>query len=42
MSGIIYGYDDIPKKWLDKLVKRDYLEKLCDNFELVLNEGKNE
>lgn len=42
MSGIIYGYDDIPKKWLDKLAKRDYLEKLCDNFEFVLIEGKNE
>lgn len=36
MSGIIYGYDDIPKKWLDKLVKKNYLEKLCNDFEVVL------
>ena len=25
MTGIIYGYDEIPKKWLDKLLKKDYL-----------------
>ena len=36
MSGIIYGYYDIPKKWLDKLAKRDYLENLCSEFELIL------
>lgn len=36
MAGIIYGYDSIPKEWLDTLVKREYLEELCDEFEKVL------
>ena len=36
MSGIVYGYDEIPEKWLNKLAKRDYLEKLCNDFELIL------
>lgn len=36
MAGIIYGYNDIPTKWLDQLVKKDYLEELCDEFEKVL------
>ena len=36
MAGIIYGYDTIPEKWLSKLVKKDYLEDLCNKFEEVL------
>lgn len=36
MAGIIYGYDSIPEEWLNKLVKREYLEDLCDKFENVL------
>ncbi len=38
MTGIIYGYDSIPKEWLEKLQKREYLEELCDNFEKTINE----
>ena len=33
MAGIIYGYDSIPKEWLDKLMRRDYLIDLANNFE---------
>ena len=36
MAGIIYGYNDIPREWLDKLVKKEYLENLCDKLEKVL------
>lgn len=39
MSGIVYGYDSIPIEWLEKLVKKDYLEDLCDKFSVIL-EGK--
>lgn len=42
MAGIIYGYDTIPKKWLEKLVKKDYLEELCIKFEKVLLEKEEE
>lgn len=31
--GIIYGYDSIPKRWLDKLKRKDYLLKLAIDFE---------
>ena len=33
LAGIIYGIDNIPKKWLDKLVKKDYLLELSNSFE---------
>lgn len=36
MAGILYCYNDIPSEWLKKLVKRDYLEKLCSDFETTL------
>lgn len=36
MAGILYRYNDIPSEWLNKLAKRDYLEKLCDDFETTL------
>ena len=42
MAGIVYGYDSIPDKWLEKLVKREYLEELCDKFEEVLRGETNE
>ena len=29
LAGALYGYDAIPKKWLDTLIKRDYIEELC-------------
>ena len=38
MAGIVYGYDSIPEKWVEKLVKKDYLEDLCDKFENVFKE----
>ena len=36
MTGIIYGYDSIPKEWLEVLARREYLEELSNNFEKVL------
>ena len=33
MAGIIYGYESIPKEWLDKLMRKDYLIDLATNFE---------
>ena len=33
MAGIIYGIDSIPKRWLDKLIRRDYLIDLAQRFE---------
>ncbi len=30
LAGALYGYDAIPKKWLDVLRRRAYIEDMCD------------
>lgn len=30
LAGALYGYDAIPKKWLDTLIRKEYMEQLCD------------
>ena len=37
MAGIIYGYNSIPKEWLEKLQRREYLEDLANKFEEAVN-----
>ena len=32
LAGIIYGVEGIPVEWLETLKRRDYLEKICDDF----------
>lgn len=32
LAGIYYGYDSIPKKWIDNLVNKDEIIDLIDNF----------
>ena len=32
LAGIIYGVESIPADWLNILKRRDYLEKLCEDF----------
>ncbi len=29
LAGAMYGYDNIPDKWKETLIKRDYIESLC-------------
>ena len=35
LSGIVYGYESIPEEWLDKILKKDYImdifEEFCEN-----------
>ncbi len=31
LAGALYGLDAIPQKWLDVLLKKEYIEKLCEN-----------
>lgn len=42
LAGALYGYDAIPKEWLNKLLKRRYLESLCQKASAAwnLNEQK--
>ena len=30
LAGAMYGYDAIPREWLDKLIRREYIEEMCD------------
>ena len=30
LAGALYGYEAIPKKWRDTLIKREYIEEMCD------------
>ena len=30
LAGALYGYDAIPKEWLDTLIKREFIEEMCE------------
>lgn len=32
LAGILYGLDDVPEAWMQKLARKDDIEKLCDEF----------
>lgn len=32
LAGIVYGYDDIPSDWINKLARKDRLDELIDKF----------
>jgi len=36
LAGIIYGVESIPTEWLTTLKRRDYLERICADFNAVL------
>ena len=39
LAGALYGYDSIPQKWLDSLLRRDYIEALCDKLSFAVGEN---
>lgn len=30
LAGALYGYDAIPREWLDTLIRREYIEGMCE------------
>lgn len=38
LAGIYYGYEDIPKNWLDQIAKFDFIEDLINNFDGALSQ----
>lgn len=36
LAGISYGVESIPTEWLNTLKRRDYLEKICEDFAVIL------
>ena len=42
LAGIRYGMNNIPSKWLDTLVKKDYIESLSNSYQSTIQElGKS-
>lgn len=41
MAGIIYGLNDIPKRWADTLLKKEYIYDILNKFENLLSESRN-
>lgn len=37
LAGLHYGYDSIPKEWLSVIVKREYIESLCNQLCVALS-----
>jgi len=31
LAGLLYGYSDIPEEWKNTLIRREYIETLCEN-----------
>ena len=40
INGIIYGYQNIPNRWLESLKRKDYLIDISTEFASVLLENK--
>ncbi len=36
LAGLAYGYENIPKEWLDVIVKKDWINKLCEDFANIM------
>ena len=36
LAGVLYGYDAIPAEWRDTLIKRDYIEEMCERMARTL------
>lgn len=32
LAGLAYGYDNIPEEWIDVIVSKDWINKLCEDF----------
>lgn len=41
LAGALYGYDGIPKEWLEALKRREYLEEMCDRAYEVWTNGES-
>ena len=42
MAGTIYGKNAIPKRWTDKLIRKDYLENLAKGFSQVIGRERTD
>ena len=41
LAGALYGYDDIPKEWIEKIIHKDKIFMLCNDFENLIESNIN-
>lgn len=41
LAGIYYGFEDIPKAWIDVLARKDDIRKLCEKLDVKLKQKNN-
>lgn len=41
LAGIYYGYEEIPCEWLNVLVKRKYIEDLCEKLRVLVHQNNS-
>lgn len=37
LAGVLYGYNNIPDRWINKIKKKEELETIAENYENILN-----
>ncbi len=37
LAGLAYGYESIPKDWIDVIASREWISKLCDDFAYIMS-----
>jgi ADP-ribosyl-[dinitrogen reductase] hydrolase len=42
LAGLCYGYEDIPKEWLEVIAKREYIEGICKELSITLGKAEVE
>ena len=35
LAGLYYGYENMPKEWLDSVIRKEWIEKLCDLWGII-------
>jgi ADP-ribosylglycohydrolase len=38
LAGLAYGYENIPKDWIEVIALKDWIEKLCGDFAKLMEE----
>lgn len=37
LAGIYYGIDNIPKEWLEVVIRKEYIEELCEKMQKIIS-----
>ena len=42
LAGLRYGYESIPNEWIMSIIKREYIEKMCNDLYIILTKTSME